>query len=145
MDLETLVKKLKTNGYKVTEQRKAILEALVLNSDNMLSVDNIINESKKNYCKINTSTVYRNLEILEKLNLLCIASGNNGISLYKLISSSHHHHHMICKNCGKTESVDFCPLNVFEEISKQKNFDLTDHKIELYGYCNDCHKNNKKG
>lgn len=138
MDLETLINELKINGYKVTEQRKAILEVLVLNNNNMISVENIITKSRKIHHKINTSTVYRNLEILEDLDLLSITSRDNGTSLYKLISSPGHHHHMICKNCGKTECVDFCPLNIFEEISKQKNFNLTDHKIELYGYCNKC-------
>lgn len=138
MDLETLVDKLKTGGYKVTQQRKVILEVLSLNDSTMLSVEDIIEQSKKIYNKINMSTVYRNLEILEELGLLCIVSGDDGVTLYKLISSTEHHHHMVCKNCGKTESIEFCPLDMFQKISKEKNFDLTDHKLELYGYCSNC-------
>ena len=139
--LKNLIEELKINGYKVTKQRKAILECLVLNHDNMLSVENIVNQLKEANYKIDTSTVYRNLEILKELEILCIASGDDGVSLYKLISSSnYHHHHLICKNCGKTEYIYFCPLDAFEEIAKEKNFDLTDHKIELYGYCDKCKK-----
>ena len=143
INLTNLINELKINGYKVTKQRKVILEVLISNKDSMLSVEDLTNESKEIYDKINTSTVYRNLERLEELEFLCIASGDDGSSLYKLISSSKHHHHMICKTCGKTESIYFCPLNIFEEISKEKNFHLTDHKIELYGYCSDC-KNKKQ-
>lgn len=143
MNLENLVDNLKSCGYKVTQQRKAILETLLLNSKSMLSAENIIMESKKIYNKINMSTVYRNLEILEELNLLCIVSGDDGATLYKLISSSHHHHHIVCKECGRTESIEVCPLDTFKKIAEEKNFHLTDHKLELYGYCDNCYDKNK--
>lgn len=143
MDLITLIDSLKSGGYKVTQQRKAMLEVLLLNSKTMLSIENIIAESKKIYNKINMSTVYRNLEILEELDLLCIVSGNDGVTLYKLISSTHHHHHLVCKECGKTENIEVCPFDTFKKIATEKKFHLTDHKLELYGYCDNCNNKNK--
>ncbi|MCT4564429.1 MAG: transcriptional repressor [Maledivibacter sp.] len=144
MELTYIIDKLKSNGYKVTAQRKAILQVLSSNQSNLISVENLFNKSKEIYPKTNMSTVYRNLEILEKLDLVYKFTGEDGIALYKLVCAKKHHHHIICKGCGKTEVIDFCPMNTFEQLSKDKNFRLTDHKLELYGYCNDCQKSKNK-
>ena len=144
MNLNVLLNKLKANGYKTTEQRKVILQILVSNNQNLISVENILSKSKEMNPKTNMSTVYRNLEILEKLDLLYKVMTENGITLYKLACCNKHHHHLICKGCGKTEVIDFCPLNSLMKLSKEKNFNLTEHKLELYGYCKDCEFNNSK-
>lgn len=138
MKLTHLVEMLQSNGYKVTEQRKAILQVLASNQKNLLSVENLFYKAQEVCQKTNMSTIYRNLEILEKLNLIYKIVTDNGLTLYKLICFEEHHHHIICKRCGKTEAIEFCPLNTFIEISKDKNYILTDHKLELYGYCSDC-------
>lgn len=138
MSLNDLLDILKCNGYKITEQRKTILQVLASNTNNLISVENILSKSKEIYNKTNMSTVYRNLEVLEKLNLVYKVITENGTTLYKLICSDKHHHHIICKKCGKTEVIDFCPINTFKKLSKDRNFNLTDHKLELYGYCMDC-------
>lgn len=138
MRLNDLLDKLKSNGYRVTEQRKAILQVLALNMNNLISVERLFNKSKVICNRTNMSTVYRNLEILEKLNLIYKVMTEDGIALYKLLCSVDHHHHIICKKCGKTEAIDFCPINTFRKLSKDKNFNLTDHRLELYGYCMDC-------
>ncbi|SKC81177.1 zinc uptake regulator, Fur family [Maledivibacter halophilus] len=144
MKLENIMDKLKSNGYKITEQRKAILEVLSLNHNNLISVEYLFDESKKIYSKTNMSTVYRNLEVLENLNLLYKFITDEGTALYKLRCCDKHHHHIICKNCGRTEIIEFCPINTLIELSKDKKFDLTDHKLELYGYCIDCQNSKDK-
>ncbi len=139
MSFNNLLNILKSNGYKITEQRKSILKVLSDNNDKLISVETILDKSKELYDKTNMSTIYRNLEILEKLNLIYKVVSENGCTLYKLICSNEHHHHIICKDCGKTEVIEFCPISTLKKLSKDKNFNLTDHKIELYGYCNDCY------
>jgi Fe2+ or Zn2+ uptake regulation protein len=136
--MKELLESLKSNGYKITEQRKSIIQVLTSYNNKFISVETLFNESKKIYSKTNMSTVYRNLEILENLNLIHKILTKEGISLYQLISTTTHHHHIICKRCGKTEVIDFCPISSFEKLSKNKNFTLTDHKFELYGYCFNC-------
>lgn len=138
MNLSDILDRLKCSGYKITEQRKAILQVLSSNQNTLTSVEYIFNKSKKIYHKTNMSTVYRNLEILENLDLLYRFITDDGIALYKLICSDKHHHHIICKGCGRTEIIEFCPINTFIQLSKDRNFNLTDHKLELYGYCIDC-------
>lgn len=144
-ELNDLLDKLKSNGYKITEQRKAILQALVSNNNNLITVEKLLSESKKNYHKTNMTTIYRNIEILEKLDLIHKVINEEGTSLYKLSCSiNHHHHHIICLKCGKTEAIDFCPLKDIEQLLNDKDFCLTDHKFELYGYCKECKNSENK-
>lgn len=144
MNLNDLLGILESNDYKITEQRKAILQVLAINNENLISVESLIQKSKELYQKTNSSTVYRNLEVLENLNLVHKVIPENGITLYKLLCHDEHHHHIICKQCGKTDVIDFCPMNAFRKLSKDKNFDLTDHKLELYGYCSKCQNTKDK-
>lgn len=138
MDFDEIVSILRENGYKITPQRKAIILTLINRHSSLLSADDLYHHAKKLYEKTNRSTIYRNLEILESLNLLYNIS-DNGISLYKLTCIPYeHHHHLICKSCGKIESIDYCPMDVLQKLSKEKQFHLTDHKLELYGQCKKC-------
>jgi len=139
MKLDDLIEKLESNNYRITEQRKAILKVLAENNESFISVESLIQKSKELYQKTNISTVYRNLEVLEGLGLIYKVINENSVTLYKLIcTDEHHHHHIICKQCGKTDVIDFCPINTLKQLSKDKNFNLTDHKLELYGYCMKC-------
>ncbi|RKD29557.1 Fur family transcriptional regulator [Thermohalobacter berrensis] len=139
ISLKDLKKKVKENGYKLTPQRKAILKVLIGHNKHFISAEDILKETIKIYPNLNITTIYRNLEILEDINMLHKTKDNN-TALYCLICEESHHHHIICKICGKTEIIDFCPLKKFSDLVKEKNFILTDHKIELYGYCEDCKK-----
>lgn len=139
MNYNDIIMLLKSNGYKITSQRKSIINALVLNNSNLVTADLLLTKTKDTNDKINITTIYRNLEILEKLNLLYKLNGDDGVSIYKLnCESQTHHHHIICQKCGRTEAIDFCPLDSLKELSNEKHFVLTDHKLELYGHCDKC-------
>ncbi len=139
MNLTEIITILKNHNYKITEQRRAILQILSNhNHHGLLSVERLYQETLKLYPKTNMSTVYRNLEILESLDLLYKIVNDNGATSYKLICCNEHHHHIICNNCGKTEVIDFCPIDTLKLLANEKHFQLTAHKIELYGYCHEC-------
>ncbi|WP_053954810.1 Fur family transcriptional regulator [Inediibacterium massiliense] len=137
-------KKLKEKGYKLTYQRKAILEILIQHEQQFLTAEEIYIKVKKDLPQINFSTVYRNLEILEKINMIHKINIENKPSQYELILHDDHHHHVICKSCGKTQPIHFCPLKQIIESLEDKDFTLTEHKFELYGYCSNCTKKNKE-
>lgn len=143
MTVEDLISILKEHNYKITDSRRAIMTVLAQHNHGLLSVDELYNAAKLISPKTNMSTIYRNIEILEELNLLYKIINNNGTTQYKLICCDEHHHHIICTLCGKTEVIDFCPLETLNRLSTEKNFHFTGHKIELYGYCNKCKKNLK--
>lgn len=128
----------KEKGFKLTNQRKAIIEVLLENPHRFLTVDEIYQKSKEKYPQTNLSTIYRNLEMLEGADIVhrTIVNGNN--ACYELICDDCHHHHVICKSCGKTGVIEFCPIDDIKSIISDEDFVITDHKIEVYGYCKKC-------
>ena len=141
MNLEHLFNGLTAHHYKLTKQRKAILEVLDKYANTVLTAEQLTELTQKIYSETNLSTVYRNLEILEDLGYVYKLMDEDGVFMYKLVCPmKSHHHHLICLKCGKTEAIDFCPLNDLGRILEEKNFSLTDHKLEVYGYCKDCSK-----
>lgn len=138
--IDLVESKLKENGYKLTNQRRAIIEVLFENMGHFLSAEEIYTKTREKFSQTNFSTVYRNLEILEKSEILHKTSIKDGASIYELTCSEHHHHHIICKECGKTEIIDFCPLEQIKSQLNNKDFTLIEHKFELYGYCKNCGK-----
>jgi len=123
-------------GYKLTKHRRIILEIFQASDNCWLTAQEVFQKvSDKN--KINFVTIYRNLDTLTKLNLLCKIDKGQGISYYTLNNHDYHHHHLICKSCGKTCEINFCPLKEMP-VEYFNDFTIIEHNFEIYGYCKEC-------
>jgi Fe2+/Zn2+ uptake regulation proteins len=140
-EIKYVEKKLKESGYKLTNQRKAIIEVLCEHQGRFISAEEIFTKSREKYPDTNFSTVYRNLSIFEEVGMIHDTRIDGDAAVYEIADGDIHHHNIICKGCGKTEVIDFCPLEEVNSKLNSKNFTLTDHKFEIYGYCKDCQKN----
>lgn len=131
--------KVKSPEYKVTQPRLAFADVLVQNQDVMLSAESLYEKTKAIFPKTNLSTIYRNLESLERLNMIYKVTTDDGLNLYKLkCASNEHHHHIICTKCGKVLDIHFCPFDTFSELAGKAGFTITEHRLELYGLCENC-------
>jgi Fur family ferric uptake transcriptional regulator len=129
---------LKSSGLKNTKRRNSILEVLAKTSQ-PITVDQIFLELQKNDVSINLSTVYRILETLFSKGLILKTNiiGENK-SLFEL-NQMEHKHHFICLGCKQMLSVDDCPFEQYGELLQAKmGFNVTGHKLEIYGYCQNC-------
>ncbi|HHV45518.1 MAG TPA: transcriptional repressor [Tissierellia bacterium] len=143
MNIEEVKELLKEEGYKLTTQRQAILDAICENHEKHLNPEEIYDIVKKKYPDIGIATVYRTLQLLEKLNIIYRVNFDDGYNRYELnyASENHHHHHLICLNCGKVMEVKIDLLEALEnEIEKEYNFRILDHNLKFFGYCSDCQK-----
>ncbi len=139
-DRKSIEEKLKANNYKLTPQRRAIIETLIEHKGRFISAEELYTKTLRRHAQTDFSTVYRNLEILDNLEIIHKTNIKNGAAIYELICHNSHHHHIICKECGKTEIIDACPIEELIKTIETKEFTLTDHKFELYGYCSKCCK-----
>ena len=136
-DLEKLELTLKAKGYKLTEQRRLIIRTFI-ESPGHHTAQEVFDRVRESCSEINFSTIYRNLELLNELEIINKLQIESGISHYEL-SGLAHHHHIICKKCGATKEIDICPYaSLDEEQLKSLGFEATDHKFEIYGYCSKC-------
>ncbi|CAK7053959.1 transcriptional repressor [Tissierella carlieri] len=143
MDINIIKGKLQKEGYKLTTQRRAILKTIVDNHEEHLSCDEVYNIVKKEYPDLGIATVYRTLQLFEKLNIVYKLNFDDGCSRYELSvgSENHHHHHLICLNCGKVTEVKLDLLEALEEeIESEGQFTIVDHNVKFYGYCSECKK-----
>ncbi len=140
-DLNHYKDSLKKEGYKLTSQRKAILETIYNNREEHLSSEEIYNIVSEKFPEIGIATVYRTMQLFEKLDIVYKLNFDDGYSRYELSSGTgdHHHHHLICLKCGKVMEVQLDLLDTLEkEIEKSGKFSIVDHNVQFYGYCSDC-------
>jgi Fe2+ or Zn2+ uptake regulation protein len=137
-DRKTVEAKLRANNYKLTPQRIAIIEALIEHKGRFITAQEVLAQARKRHAGTDFSTVYRNLEIFEKVGLIHKTSIKGDAAVFELICDYSHHHHIICKGCGKTEIISGCPIEQLLKSIEDTDFTLTDHKLELYGYCDKC-------
>lgn len=134
---------LKKEGLKNTKHRNAILE-VIENSNQPISAEQIFLELKEKKNTINLSSVYRTLEVLVSRDIVIKTNitGDNRAT-YEL-NRLEHKHHLICSGCKKMFSIDGCPVEEYEKQLREKTgFDITGHKLEIYGFCKECKQTNK--
>jgi len=78
------------NGLKVTPQRIAILEAVIL-LNNHPTVEQIIEYIRKNHPNVATATVYKVLDALVENELIKRVTTEKDISRYDAVMEPHHH------------------------------------------------------
>lgn len=140
-DLDYYKDSLRNEGYKLTYQRETILITILKNREEHLSCDEIYNIVSKDNPEIGIATVYRTLQLFEKLDIVYKLNFDDGFSRYELNQGTgdHHHHHLICLKCGKVMEVKLDLLDSLEKkIEEEENFAIVDHNVQFYGYCSNC-------
>ena len=141
INMDEVKEKFKQKGYKLTTQRRAILDVIIDNNGKHLNPEEIYDIVKIKYPEIGIATVYRTLQLLEKLNIVYRLNFDDGYNRYELNHSSenHHHHHLICLKCGKVMEVKLDLLeNLEKQIENENGFEIVDHNVKFFGYCADC-------
>lgn len=145
IDYNALKEDLKKKGYKLTPQRRAILDIIVECEGKHLTAEEIYDEVKKTCPEIGLATVYRTIALLEEIGVVSRLNLNDGCSRYELIhgDENHMHHHLICNRCNAVIEVEDDLLEELEDrISKEYEFKIVDHSLQFFGVCKQCQNNN---
>ena len=130
---------LRRHSYKLTPQRRAVVHAIISSQDH-LTPTTIFRKANQDHPNIGLVTIYRTLEILTELGLICELHAG-GICRSYTISTPQHHHHLICSNCRIV--IDFTGHHLSEleqSLSKESGFRIDSHLLEFVGLCQDCQK-----
>ena len=124
-------------GYRMTPQRLMIV-AVVENSRNHISADEIYSQVVAKYPNVNVSTVYRTLELLEQLGLVTKTDLGGGRVMYHPVEKGHHHH-LVCKECGAIIDLDESVLvSLKESLLRQYQFIADLRHLAVFGVCRNC-------
>ena len=126
-------------GYKNTKSRKAVIEVLET-AELPITAEEIHITIRNKGFSTNLSTVYRTLELLESKGLIEKSAMLGSKARYQLVCEGHRHH-VVCTGCHRMITIADCPLGIIEKkIGETTKFDITGHKLELYGLCPECRK-----
>lgn len=141
---ERLKEVLKRAGYRVTRQRLVIFEVLEGERSHP-TAEEIYSMVKSRLPNISLGTVYRALELFERLGVLQRLTFEGSPSRFD--ANPKPHYHAICFECGKVLDADEpVPEDIGKRFSRETGFEIVGYKLEFYGYCRECaFKRRKKG
>ncbi|MBB6623054.1 Fur family transcriptional regulator [Clostridium gasigenes] len=146
IDMNVLKEDLRQKGYKLTPQRRAIVDTIIEKEGEHLTAEEIYDEVKKNCPEIGLATVYRTILLLEELGVICKLDLNDGCSRYEIVhkDETHRHHHLICNKCKAVIEVQDDLLDEIEAvIEKSYEFKILDHSVRFFGLCEKCQSETK--
>ncbi len=143
LSLETLNTQLSEQGYKLTRQRKAVVE-VVARAHTRLSAADVFTQAQLACPDLGLTTVYRTLEILEQMGVIRRVHMDDGCEGFAP-ATAEHGHHLICSRCQETIEFEDCNMtSLLKRVSEQTGFTIEQHWLELVGLCPKCQKNNRK-
>ncbi len=124
-------------GLKKTKQRQCVLSVLE-QAKKPLSAMEIGSLIEKEDGSIWLSTVYRVLELFVKENVAVKTVLSDSEKAFYELNRNEHKHYAVCLNCHKVVTIGACPLEGLAPEHMHDDFQITGHKLEIYGYCKDC-------
>lgn len=128
------------NGYRVSGPRRLVMQVLETNPQPMtpLEIYHVLSQAGKDLGMV---SVYRALELLTGLGLVCLVYKPDGSAGY-VVGEGGHHHHILCQKCHQVISFagseDLSSL--IQRVEQETKFRVSDHLLQLYGICPDCQK-----
>ncbi len=140
--------KIASSGFKVTKPRDVIIKILS-KSSKLLTADDIYMQVKDVDPTIGVATVYRTLELLSRLKIVCRIILGSGRSYYMLSRECARETftYMICDNCKKIITNNQCLRsavkvrlreNAEETILKNCKLKVDNYQILFTGLCDEC-------
>ncbi len=134
-----LAERLRARGLRLTAQRQRVLEAVaVLDHATPEAIGARLREAAgPDGAAPDTSTVYRTLELLERLGLVWHTHLGKGAPIYH--AAEHPHLHVVCSSCGEIASADPDLLaGAAERLATELGFTVDVGHVALSGTCRAC-------
>lgn len=136
--LETFHEWIKEQGLKSTAQRDDIAQVFFI-SDRHISVEELCSEVRRINPRVGYATVYRTLKLLKECGLAAERHFADGQARFEKVEEEHHHDHIICERCGRIVEFVHNEIEALqEEVAHRFGFVATNHKMEIYGICQEC-------
>ena len=129
---------LRSRNLPITAQRMLVARSL-FSTHKHVSVEEILERLSSEGAPLGKATLYRTLDLLVESGLVREHDFGEGFKRYEYLAGPADHEHLICERCGKL--IEFTSSEIAElqrELSRAHNFQPRYHRLEVYGYCEDC-------
>jgi Fur family ferric uptake transcriptional regulator len=132
-------RELEREGYRLSGPRSAVVETL----DDIgcsVTAKEIADRLHDQGQDIGVASIYRTLELLDKLRLTRRVDAAEGVARYEPLNpSGEHHHHIVCDNCGQVTAFEDPELeHAIDRLAGRVDFAIDGHDVTLRGECPAC-------
>ena len=135
-DVEAALALVREHGGRVTSSRRLLLDELFARHEHRTAED-LAAAVQTQAPDVHLSTIYRNLEELERLGVIVHSHHGHGPATYHLASAAHGH--FVCEVCGRMIEV---PEQLFAGLARSAaadyGFTIDPHHFAVLGRCGDC-------
>jgi Fe2+ or Zn2+ uptake regulation protein len=136
--VEDVLALVRRHGGRATPARRLLLNAL-FSSHEHRSAEDLAAEVHTRAPDVHLSTIYRNLEELERLGIIDSTRLGSGPATYHLASAAHGH--LACEECGSMTEV---PDGMFSDLIRiayaEYGFTINPHRFAVTGRCASCRR-----
>lgn len=136
--VEDVLELVRARGGRASSARRILVQVL-FDHPGHLSAEELAEQVQATSPDVNVSTVYRNLDELERLGVVTHAHLGHGPATYHL--AARRHGHLVCEECGETIEV---PVSLFDSLRKQASsrfgFTVDPGHSALIGRCRNCRR-----
>lgn len=126
----------RARGGRATPSRRLLLEAL-FHSDGHLTAEELAEAVQVRAPDVHLSTIYRNVEDLERMGVVVHTHLGHGPSTYQLASLAHAH--FICEECGaRFEAPDEMFRGLARSVKAKLGFSIDPRHFAILGRCASC-------
>lgn len=134
---ETTITRLRSEGFKLTPQRLAVIKFMLGNTTHPSALT-IHKDLKRKYRSLSFSTVYNTLNMLEKIGEVTPLHARDGHMNYD--PNTDLHLHFYCEKCDMIHDIMMDQENIGVSIPETE---INGHRIDSYqvifrGACKDC-------
>jgi Fur family transcriptional regulator, ferric uptake regulator len=136
-DIEDVLAALRERGHRISAARRLVLEALFA-AEGPISAQFIADGFDGEMTELDRTSVYRNLEQLERLGVIRHVHLGHGPSLYHLVGAGEKEF-LACERCGRVTSVDPSELEPLrDQIRKRFGYEARFGHFPVVGLCPEC-------
>ena len=142
--LPALIERLREHGYRITTQRRLVLETLLEpgreTHQHHFSCEDVTQRLVARGIDLDAATVYRILQWLKEADVVAQTDLGEGHDVYSLLSDTPHHH-LICLRCGAVIEAGDAPFEPLREsLRAQYGFVARIEHFAIFGLCPACAK-----
>lgn len=138
-DPQPLVIALGRAGFRVTEPRRTVAQ-LIGDREGHFTAADLVADARRRRLGVGRATIFRALELFSEMGVVERLDLPSGEHAY-IPCEPAHHHHVVCSRCGRGVDVEDCGMGaVAREISRRTGYQIDEHRLELYGLCPDCRR-----
>lgn len=125
-------------GLNHSRAREAVIDTFLATSGHV-SAEELTALVRERAPGIGQTTVYRALKLLVDCGVAAAREFGEAQTRYERVVEGAHHDHLVCLGCGDITEFEDPEIEALQDaVARRHGFEVTHHRMELYGRCRAC-------